>query len=155
MPGPLSGLRVLELARILAGPWAGQVLADVTALSTADRSAVHGGGIAAARRGIRRETVGFHAVVTGILGHALVLTQLETEAAFRVGVTFGPRGTVADALDDDWLGRRWLFIDYRFVAHGHRCARVRGSNFPADLPDATAGHRCRQRSPSVGRTCQL
>jgi len=29
MPGPLAGLRVLELARILAGPWAGQLLADI------------------------------------------------------------------------------------------------------------------------------
>ena len=28
MPKPLAGLRVLELARILAGPWAGQILAD-------------------------------------------------------------------------------------------------------------------------------
>jgi crotonobetainyl-CoA:carnitine CoA-transferase CaiB-like acyl-CoA transferase len=29
MAGPLVGLRVLELARILAGPWAGQILADL------------------------------------------------------------------------------------------------------------------------------
>lgn len=31
MPNPLAGLRVLELARILAGPWAGQTLADLGA----------------------------------------------------------------------------------------------------------------------------
>ncbi len=31
MAGPLAGVRVVELARILAGPWAGQVLADLGA----------------------------------------------------------------------------------------------------------------------------
>jgi crotonobetainyl-CoA:carnitine CoA-transferase CaiB-like acyl-CoA transferase len=30
-PPPLSGLKVVELARVLAGPWAGQVLADLGA----------------------------------------------------------------------------------------------------------------------------
>ena len=29
--GPLEGLKVIELARILAGPWAGQTLADLGA----------------------------------------------------------------------------------------------------------------------------
>ena len=31
MPGPLAGLKVVELARILAGPWAGQTLSDLGA----------------------------------------------------------------------------------------------------------------------------
>jgi len=31
MPRPLAGVRVLELARILAGPWTGQILADLGA----------------------------------------------------------------------------------------------------------------------------
>ena len=31
MDKPLAGLRVVELARILAGPWAGQLLADLGA----------------------------------------------------------------------------------------------------------------------------
>lgn len=44
MTSPLAGLRVLELARVLAGPWCGQLLADLGAdVVKVERKAVDGG----------------------------------------------------------------------------------------------------------------
>ena len=40
---PLKGLRVVELARILAGPWIGQTLADLGAEVVAEPLGVHPG----------------------------------------------------------------------------------------------------------------
>ena len=106
MNPPLHGLRVLELARILAGPWAGQILADLGAdVVKVERpgsgddtrgwgppfiDAADGGDLSAAyfhscNRGKRSVTADFEmeegrAIVRRLAGHADVLIE-----NFRVG----------------------------------------------------------------------
>jgi crotonobetainyl-CoA:carnitine CoA-transferase CaiB-like acyl-CoA transferase len=72
MPGPLAGLRVLELARILAGPWAGQILADLGAdvvkverSKTGDDTRAWGPPFVEARDGGNLESAYFHSTNRG------------------------------------------------------------------------------------------
>jgi crotonobetainyl-CoA:carnitine CoA-transferase CaiB-like acyl-CoA transferase len=72
MPGPLAGLRVLELARILAGPWAGQILADLGAdvvkverSKTGDDTRAWGPPFVEGRDGSHLESAYFHSTNRG------------------------------------------------------------------------------------------
>src|SRR6476661_6681899 len=88
MPKPLAGLRVLELARILAGPWAGQLLADLGADV-----------IKIERRGAGDDTRGWGPpFVAGADGEKL-------SAAYYHSCNRGKRSVTADFENDDDMAR--------------------------------------------------
>jgi crotonobetainyl-CoA:carnitine CoA-transferase CaiB-like acyl-CoA transferase len=122
MPGPLAGLRVLELARILAGPWAGQILADLGADV-----------IKVERRGAGDDTRGWGppfvpAIDGGHLGAAYfhstnrgkrsIELDFETENGRRVVRKLAARSDVV--LENFKVGGLKKFgLDYESLAAGH------------------------------------
>lgn len=85
---PLAGLRVLELARILAGPWAGQVLADLGAEVTkieapaGDDTRSWGPPFVTNPDG-SRDAAYFHACNRGKTSHVVDFTTAEGQARIR------------------------------------------------------------------------
>ena len=104
-PKPLANLRVLELARVLAGPWAGQLLADLGANvikveETRQRRRYARVG-AAIRRGSRRRAVG-RLLSCGNRGKTSIALDLESRRTQA-----GTRARAASRRDDRELqGRR-------------------------------------------------
>ena len=89
MKTPLEGLRVLELARILAGPWAGQLLADLGAdvikveSPRGDDTRGWGPPFVEAADGERLDAAYFHSCNRGKRSVALDFTTEEGRAAMR------------------------------------------------------------------------
>ncbi len=85
---PLAGLKVLELARILAGPWAGQVLADLGATVTkvespaGDDTRTWGPPFVANPDGTR-DAAYFHACNRGKTSRVIDFTTAEGQAEVR------------------------------------------------------------------------
>jgi len=85
---PLTGLRVLELARVLAGPWAGQVLADLGASvikveSPAGDDTRHWGPPTIDNHDGTRDAAYFHSTNRGKRSIAVDLSQPEGQAIVR------------------------------------------------------------------------
>jgi len=119
MPGPLSGLRVLELARILAGPWAGQVLADLGAdvvkverRGTGDDTRGWGPPFIAGKDGRHLDSAYFHATNRG---KRSIEADFETEDGKRIVRKLAARSDVL--IENFKVGGLAKFgLDYKSLA---------------------------------------
>ena len=88
--GPLEGLKVIELARILAGPWAGQTLSDlgaeVTKLEAASGDDTRAWGPPFIERDKDRTAAYFHSCNRGKRSVVVDLTEAEDQARIRAMV---------------------------------------------------------------------
>ncbi|MDJ0278360.1 CaiB/BaiF CoA-transferase family protein [Sphingomonas sp. 2R-10] len=91
---PLAGVRVVELARILAGPWCGQLLADLGAEvvkverpGTGDDTRHWGPPFVTAPDGSNRDAAYFHATNRGKRSVAIDIACAEGQAEVRALVT--------------------------------------------------------------------
>jgi crotonobetainyl-CoA:carnitine CoA-transferase CaiB-like acyl-CoA transferase len=125
MPGPLTGLRVLELARILAGPWAGQVLADLGAdvikverSRTGDDTRAWGPPFVDGKDGEHLDSAYFHATNRG---KRSIEADFETEDGKRIVKKLAGR---ADVLIENFKvgGLAKFGLDYKSLAHD--CPRL-------------------------------
>jgi crotonobetainyl-CoA:carnitine CoA-transferase CaiB-like acyl-CoA transferase len=119
MAGPLSGLRVLELARVLAGPWAGQLLADLGAdvikverSDAGDETRAWGPPFVAAARGGHLSSAYYHSTNRGKRSIAL---DFESEQGRRVVRKLAMR---ADVLIENFKagGLHKFGLDYASLA---------------------------------------
>ncbi|UDF03259.1 CaiB/BaiF CoA-transferase family protein [Asticcacaulis sp. AND118] len=131
---PLSGLKVLELARILAGPWAGQILADLGATVVK----VERPGSGDDTRGWGPPFIGdaaayFHACNRGKTSVAIDMTTPEGQAAIR------ERAAESDVLIENFKvgGLRRYGLDYESLkAINPRLIYVSITGFGQDGPYA-------------------
>ena len=122
MPGPLAGIRVLELARILAGPWAGQILADLGAdvikverTGTGDDTRGWGPPFVAAADGKHLGAAYFHATNRGKRSIEL---NFETDEGKRLVKKLAARSDVL--IENFKVGGLAKFgLDYKSLAPGN------------------------------------
>ena len=154
---PLSGLKVIELARILAGPWAGQTLADLGAevikveapagddtrqwgppfiAREGDRSAAY---FHSCNRGKKSVVIDFNtsegqAQVRKLIADADVLIEnFKVGGLAKYGLDYAQTDRAQSTAD--------LLLDHRFRANRSVCQTRRLRLYPARHVGADVGHR--------------